>query len=121
MEVKTRHRQVPRTKIQAPNKFKGPNSNFEIGTYLELVSWFLELARTRPYAAPCLENHSRDLTQSAFIEGSPGCQSAGQTSPWARTNWNAWRTRMVSSTLRPTARLLIVACWTMPSGSMMNS
>ena len=34
------------------------------------------------------------------------------------TNWNAWRTRSVSSTERPTPRLLMVACWTTPSGSM---
>ena len=34
--------------------------------------------------------------------GDSGVQLAGQTSPWASTNWNAFTKRRVSSTLRPT-------------------
>ena len=46
----------------------------------------------------------------------PGFQLAGQRSPVC----SAWRTRTVSSTLRPTLRLWITACCTTPFGSMMN-
>src|ERR1035441_7418111 len=64
--------------------------------------------------------YSFDFSQSAFMAFVPGFQSAGQTSPCSSTYWKAWRTRSVSSTDRPTAVLLIVACWTTPSGSMMK-
>lgn len=40
---------------------------------------------------------------------------AGQTSSgFSCTYWIACRVRMVSSTLRPKARLLMVACWMTP-------
>src|ERR1035438_4405344 len=64
---------------------------------------------------------SFDFSQSAFMAFVPGFQSAGQTSPCSSTYWKAWRTRSVSSTDRPTAVLLSVACWTTPSGSMMKT
>lgn len=40
---------------------------------------------------------------------------------WLFFSCFTWRVLMVSSTLRPMARLLIVECWITPSLSMMNS
>lgn len=61
------------------------------------------------------EKYSLDPLGSGFMVTSPGFQPAGQTSSgFSCTYWMACSVRMVSSTLRPNARLLIVACWITP-------
>ena len=59
--------------------------------------------------------YSLEPLGSGFMVFSPGFQPAGQTSSgFSCTYWMACRMRSVSSTLRPKARLLIVACWMTP-------
>jgi len=59
--------------------------------------------------------YSLEPLGSGFMVLSPGFQPAGQTSSgFSCTYWMACRMRSVSSTLRPNARLLIVACWITP-------
>ena len=59
--------------------------------------------------------YSLEPLGSGFMVFSPGFQPAGQTSSgFSCTYWMACRMRSVSVTLRPNARLLIVACWMTP-------
>src|SRR5207249_9871994 len=58
----------------------------------------------------------RALAQAAFSVGSPLRQLTGQSAPVRR----AWRTRSVSSGLRPTLWSVMLPCRTTPSGSMTN-
>src|SRR5690349_19506807 len=66
----------------------------------------------RDHAAPaaCFSKKRKASSTFGLIVSSPGCQSAGQTSPLSLANWHACTIRSVSSTLRPTLSALIVAC-----------
>ena len=69
-----------------------------------LPRWVAPLARGINYYHAC-------YADKQSCKGLP----AGQTSSgFSCTYWMACRVRMVSSTLRPKARLLMVACWMTP-------
>lgn len=51
----------------------------------------------------------------------PGCQLAGQTSPYLSVNWKASTSRKASSTDLPTWLSFIIILRIFPSGLMMNS
>src|SRR3569623_278921 len=68
----------------------------------------------------CLARYSATPLASAFMASWPFCQPAGQTSPFSSKNCSASIMRSISSTSRPSCKLLTTWCWTMPSRSIRN-
>ena len=83
-----------------------------VAYYCKCVHWRKTRLECCAYKAA---KYSLEPLGSGFMVFSPGFQPAGQTSSgFSCTYWMACRMRSVSSTFRPNARLLIVACWMTP-------